>query len=79
MATKECIDSLCQTVVAQNEKVQECETTIVLMEKCSKRIEKLERGYGEIEELKDGAESLELCCHDNEQYHQTIMLVILWH
>ena len=32
LATKECIDSLCQTVVAQNEKIQELEAIIVLME-----------------------------------------------
>ena len=31
LATKECIDSLRQTVVAQNEKIQELEAKIVLM------------------------------------------------
>ena len=74
MATKECIDSLRQTVVAQNEKIQELEAKIVLMEKYIARTEKLERGYKEINELKDRVESLELRFDDNEQYHRRLCL-----
>ena len=74
LATKECIDSLRQTVVAQNEKIQELEAKIVLMEKYIERTEKLERGYEEINELKDCVENLELRCDDNEQYHRRLCL-----
>ena len=37
VATKDCFVSLCQTVAAQNEEIQELEAKIVLMEKYIKR------------------------------------------
>ena len=74
VATKECIENLRQTVVAQNEKIQELEAKILLMEKYTERIEKLEKGYDHASEMKDSIQSLEHRCDENEQYHRRLCL-----
>ena len=74
VATKECIENLQQTVVAQNEKTQELEAKIVLMEKYIERTEKLEKGYGHASGVRDRIQSLEHRCDENEQYHRRLCL-----
>ena len=52
METKECIENLRQTVIAQNEKFQELEAKVMVMKKYIEKVEKLEQGYDQVNDMK---------------------------
>ena len=82
LATKVCIESLRETIVEQNTKIETLEAKVVLLEsyiKCIERNEQLAKRHEEaLESNEERIEQLELKADDMEQYQRRLCLRINW-